>query len=256
VNAAPLRKPPPGPASGFRLKTLLGLTAVMAVLAAIAGPVLRAQSPEAETHLLLYWFVVVVFAGASVWQRWRSMWRVSAEAGVVRFVAWSAPRPGQISQNVIGAVAAVAVLLFVIAMNSFQFIIMNDRAPLAAVAVTSLLRGGFDGFVIGCILVRFMKAPVSLCEGGIVERNRFISWHSIRYAEWVGGSPNVMMLCRIEIGVRRFREEIFIVVPTTDREMLEALVLTKTMIRRHPLSAHEKPPARAEGDSLEIQDFL
>ena len=99
VMSEKLNQPPPDPVLRFRMRTMIAVTSVLAVLAAIAGPYYRSVDREAGRQgLLIFWSFIVLGSGVSFWMRVKESWRVPASChfcylvfarGKYRRGAWS-----------------------------------------------------------------------------------------------------------------------------------------------------------------------
>src|SRR5262245_59419208 len=82
------------PVLRFRLRALLLVTTVAAVLAAIAGAYLRRQPTAVQGPLIVYWSCLAALSAIALWHHWRTGWRLPETMGNPHFVLWSAGASG------------------------------------------------------------------------------------------------------------------------------------------------------------------
>ena len=180
-----LNPPPPDPTIRFRLQTILVVTTIFAVAAAIAAPYWRQQSGPAQTRLIVYWTVVLLFGAYGGWLNWRQSWQLPAGAGSVACVGWATGRrrwhvegsPLVMFFSLVGIVAIVGSQSTVIARG-------RDNLTFGGVPFAPLLMGGAHGFMLGGFVLYFLRRPIYLCENGVYGATR-APWKFIRHAEWV-----------------------------------------------------------------------
>jgi hypothetical protein len=209
--------PPPKPVLQFRLQSLLGAMVLVAVVAAIAGPYYRRQSAAAQIHLLIFWSTFAVLAAGATWCRWWSAWRLPRSLGAVRFLVHATPKGRRLAWSYFVNFLQVAGCLAMFATCSAVVVKRSDRAPLWSPSISSLQLA----FVMGGILLIFLKTPTFLTEDGVASSRIFAPWRYIRHAEWLKNAPGVMKF-------RRLDGDLLIAVATRDRVAVEAFVRAKT----------------------------
>jgi hypothetical protein len=211
--------PPPKPVLQFRLQSLLGAMVLVAVFAAIAGPYYRRQSATAQIHLLFFWSTFAVLAAWATWYRWRSAWRLPPSFGAVRFLVHATPKGRRLAWSYFINFLQVAGCLAMFATWSAVVAKRSDRAPLWSPSVSSVQLA----FMMGGILLLFLRTPTFLTEDGVASSRIFAPWRYIRHAEWLKNAPEVMKF-------RRLDGDLFIAVAKRDRVAIEAFVRAKTTL--------------------------
>jgi hypothetical protein len=205
------------PVVRFRVRTLLGVTTALAILAAIAGPYYRTASSDAQPRLLTLWFTILLAGIASFWLRLRDHLRRDPALNV-RFVVYyrkdGSPRAGII----VKAIFCFGVFIW---------------TAVVSISITeaqgTVLFGLREGFVIGVVvsgaIFGLIRQPMALCDEGIpMGKGRTIPWKYIRYAVWMPESPDVLKL-------RRYDGDLYVEVPASIRDEVEAFVGARTEIR-------------------------
>jgi hypothetical protein len=232
--------PTQNPALRFRLHAMLGLTTVVALLAAIAGPYYRVQSPDVQSQLAMYWSTLGVCTAGGLWYRWRSMGKAPTTAGEVRFLVWSATKQHRRSWSLFLAVLAIVGWVAFIALQTHNFVRRMERPTIVAFLGTSIGNGIYHGLLTGGWFIFLLRTPTYLCENGVAFGRYFAPWKYIRHAEWLEKAPDVMKF-------RRLDGDIYIAVSERDGPNVEAFVREKTALLGHSANAKEKPPACAGG---------
>lgn len=192
VASAPASPSVDRPVLRYQLRTLLWITTILAVLAAVAGAFYRSVDPPARIKLLSLWSIVLVMAGVSYWLRIREATR-AWRGQDVRFVVLSATSKR--------AARRLALALWGLLLAGFVCLV-------SYLAVLDewhqiLWEGAFLGSAIAGVIFAFSRSPLLLCEAGIpIGPGTVVPWRYIRYAQWVKGRPNVLKL-------RRFDGDIF-----------------------------------------------
>ena len=227
--------PTPNAVVRFRLRTLLWLTTALAVLAAIAGPYFRLQSPEGQRALLLYWAFVGLFTSAGCWHAWRGLWKRVGGAGRLDFIMWLAPRRywgplPRAARNVM-----LIACCFVLVMTFSRGLVEDARVQrLGWGLVGSIVL--IHGMIIGW-LMSFLPSPVRLHVNGIIIGKQRIPWAHVRSAEWAWSRTDVVRLSLLD-------GDFYASVPRELRAVVEQYLRTKTtFIGRSVLegSAHLAP---------------
>jgi hypothetical protein len=214
----PLPTSPPEQVVRFRIRTLLAVTAAVAVLSAIAAPYYRRQPPESQQLLLNYWACLGLTAVFSVYFAWRGSWRLCPKAGAVLCVLWSNGRSGL---NFLSRPKATAAFFLFwmgfIGFYSFTTASRPDTTRMWYVAITGLAHG----MMMGGFLMVFVPHPFYLCENGVSIGKWVLPWHYIRSAEWVATNRSVLRL-------HRFDGDLFVRVPDYLRDGVQKLVAERT----------------------------
>jgi hypothetical protein len=180
--------PKPDTTLRFRMRTLLQLTAIVAVIAAITGPFYRSKTPEAQTALVWFWSFVIMSAVANALLKWRRAWR---RPGVLRptdfVLRWTTPRVW--SPVAVGMLNAASVA----AMGMFLALYSQTVAQRAADGSP-----GFMGLLLGTIAGRWLidlaGKPVFLSESGVTFDGHLTPWERVWSAEWAWSRTEVLRL--------------------------------------------------------------
>lgn len=243
---SPLPTPPPAQVVRFRLRTLLAITTGIAVLAAIAGPFYRRQTPAAQTHLLAVWSTGLLFTAVVIWHHVRWTYRTFRTGGTLRYIlrsAWHASRFGAKGQTLI-AIFSVAMLALMVTVKSRADVRMIDRQGGGAEVPSAMLEGLWFGIMFGGAFYGVFPRAIGLLEKGVADHRRLIPWKQFRYAEWMMSSAGVLMLHRCGGGL--FVGDIFLHVPRAHREEIEAFIHAKivenqSIVDGHPSAAPWHP---------------
>lgn len=216
-----LNSPPPDPTIRFRLQTILVVTTILAIASAIAAPYWRQQSGPAQTRLIVYWSVVLLFGAFGGWLNWRQSWQLPAGAGSIACIGWATGRrrwhavgnPLVMLLSLVGIFAIVGSQSTIIARG-------RDNLTFGGFPFAPLVMGGAHGFMLGGFVLHFLRRPIYLCDNGVYGAIN-APWKFIRHAEWVADRPGVMKL-------RRLDGDIYLDVPNDVRGEAEAFARGKT----------------------------
>jgi hypothetical protein len=214
----------------YRVRTLLTVTVVVAILAAIAGPYWRRQTPEVRISLLGYWALLAACSCGSLWLRLRNAFSLQRDReGKQRIVRMIVTQWGfrhmRPSLQWAGLAVTVLFALFYTAIASRSVVVqLQGRLPtrswifwqtnLSLVYVPALLFGLAAWF--------FLPRPVFLCEEGIpLSQTVFVPWRYIRSAEWRRGRPGSLKLHRLD-------GDLYFEVPADQRAAVEEFLRTKS----------------------------
>jgi hypothetical protein len=179
--------PKPDPALRFRVRTLLQLTAIVAVVAAIAGPFYRSKTPEAQAGLVWFWSFVAMSAAANAGAKWRRVWRRPDAPRPTEFVLrWTSSRIwNPVAVGVLNAASVLAMGMF-LALFSETIALRPDGSP------------GFMGLLVGVFVGRWLVdlagKPVFLSEGGASFDGHLTPWERVTSAEWAWSRTAVLRL--------------------------------------------------------------
>jgi hypothetical protein len=177
------------------MRTLLWATAVLAVVAAIAGPYLRSQSRLGQSILLTYWSCIAAFAVVALWHNWRGMWRQPPNAGSVDFILWSAPKrfwgPPRIVCNVALSILTSVVFVGITSQDVVRRI-ANGTYGWPSLIWACLL----SGWVVAGSIMWMFPNPVRFATAGVLMGKTIIPWTHIRAAAWALGRTGVVRLHR------------------------------------------------------------
>ena len=232
---------PLDPIVRFRVRAMLGATALLAIAAAIAAPFWRRQTEPVQWALLAYWLGFLAFGILAGWINWRTAWRHLPESGPIVQIAWLSGKTRlSLFHHPLGIVILGTSMIGILAAQSH---VIAQRGHLASSApfILTMLQGLTHGFMCGGFLLIFLRRPVYLCENG-VSGGVYAPWKYIRHAEWVADRPGVMKLRRID-------GDIYLDVPNGMRGEAEAFVRGKTLfVDGAPFCPRfEEPGAKAEG---------
>ncbi len=212
---------PPDPTIRFRLQTILVVTTILAVAAAIGALYWRQQSAPAQTGLIAYWAVVLLFGAYGGWLNWRQSWQLPAGAGSIACVGWAT---GRRRWHAAGSPLAMILLLIglfaVVGSQSTVIARGRDNLTFGGIPFAPLVMGGAHGFMLGGFVLYFLRRPLYLCENGVYGAMN-APWKYIRQAEWIADRSGVMKLHRLD-------GDIYIDVPNVVRGTAEAFVRGKT----------------------------
>jgi hypothetical protein len=215
---APLPTSPPEQVVRFRMQTLLAVTAVVAVLAAIAGPFYRRQTPEAQYVLLIYWACAAIGASLGMFITWRSSWKLPERAGTLTCVLWIHGRGFGVRSRL---VTAAFFLFFWLGFLAFQsYAVAIDHASMMR-SWFLVIKGLAHGMMMSGFLMIFVPRPFYLCENGVAMGPVVIPWNYIRSAQWVATNRSVLRLHRLD-------GDLFVRVPDQLRDGVTKLVAERT----------------------------
>ena len=222
------QKQPPDPVLRFRMRTMIAVTSVLAVLAAIAGPYYRSVDHEAGRRcLLILWSLIVLSSGVSFWLIVKKSWRVP-EGCHFRYLVFAR---GRFRKGVWSTVWNILVCLLVLAAAVFYSHAAEIRSrsnlpatrPLAAIYGSPLMQGILVGSWTAAAIFSFVRRPRFVCEEGIpLGKNYVAPWKYIRHAEWQTDRPETLKLHRLD-------GDIYLDVPNDVRAEVEEFVRGKTL---------------------------
>lgn len=200
------------PRMQFGLRTLLITVTVFAVLAAIAGPFYRRQTPEAQSSLLSFWGSILLCAAAVFFWNIRFAFIIPPSAGRLHYLlsyGWRLDlspvlRVVWFSITIVGLFVWIAVLS--VASSSG-----------ATGRLVALEYGISMGVLLGCVIHGFLRRPAPVCENGLVWRGELVPWRYIRAVEWLMDRSG---FCRL----RRYDGDIVVIVPLPLREEFDGFL--------------------------------
>ncbi|RIK80848.1 MAG: hypothetical protein DCC67_08840 [Planctomycetota bacterium] len=191
--------PTPTAAPQFRLRTLLGVTTALAVLAALAGPLYRSAPPEGQTRLLMHWSALLSVTGLAYFSHQRENSRRHG-GRPARFVVWETSRNRAAERRLWLGVWLWLILVW-ICITSYAAAFEQHSAWEAL--GSSLI----PGIAAAGLIASYSRRVLFLCDEGIpLAKRDFVQWHYIGAAEAVKWRSNVMRL-------RRRYGDIYIEVP-------------------------------------------
>jgi hypothetical protein len=218
---------PPDPVLRFRMRTMIAVTSVLAVLAAVAGPYYRSVDHEAgRRSLLIFWSLIVVSSGVSFWLRVKESWRVPKGCHF-RYLVYARGRFRKGVWSMLWRILACLLLLAWTALYSHAAEIRSranipTSGPTTTVFSSPLFQGVLVGSWTAALIFSFVRRPMFLCEEGIPLGKRFVApWKYIRHAEWQTDRPETLKLHRLD-------GDIYVDVPNDVRGGVEAFVRGKT----------------------------
>lgn len=222
-----LNQPPPDPVLQFRIRTMIGVTSVLAVLAAIAGTYYRSVESEAARNKLLGgWAFLLLCAAWTFALRIREAWR-PPEKCEVRYIVYAKGRRRRGKRSAFWSTLSCVGLGMWIAAGSYG-IVVSEEAPkrsttfLASVFRSPLSNVGIMGIWTSALIFSFVRRPMFVCEEGIpLGKNYVAPWKYIRHAEWQTDRPETLKLHRLD-------GDIYLDVPNDVRGEVEAFVRGKT----------------------------
>ena len=228
---SPLPTSPPEQVVRFRMRTLLAITTIMAILAAIAGP----YYPHAErvgaaitpcilgdgSAVLSYWTgVELAKAYGRQPANGRCAFRDDASLATMershRSRDHDCLRSGLV--DVIESRRTVE--------SSAKNVAVDMPSVFEIISVVG--RGLWSGVVLSGMTMCILRVPVYLCENGCLHLRMSIAWRQFTEAEWAPGDRGVLQLCRRE-------GDIYLYVPPDQRQ--EVFEFVQGKIRR----SEEKP---------------
>ena len=242
--AEDLNQPPPDPGLRFRMRTMIAVTSVLAVLAAIAGPYYRSVDREAGRQgLLIFWSFIVLGSGVSFWMRTKESWRVLANCrfrylvyarGKYRRGVWSTLWSILLSLLLVGGIALIS---HTVALGP-RGGVFSPRSPTELFS-SPLYLGMLAGSWTAALIFSFVRRPMFLCEEGVpLGKVTLAPWKYVRHAEWQTDRPETLKLHRLD-------GDIYLDVPNDVRAEVEAFVRGKTQFIDDlpPRPRFEKPGA-------------
>ncbi len=222
----------------FRLRSLLALVTVAAIVLAIAGIYYRRQTPEAQSALVTYWLCVAGCWGMGVAYQWTAPGRVAAQSGDVRFVItspavnWRGMRSSRLGYWMRLALI-VATWFVLLAFKSDQIV---ERVGRQNSMSYRLIQGIADGLLLTLFSLNFRVVPTYLCEHGVSTYGALAAWKHVRHGSWLPDRPAWLKL-------RRLDGDIYLEIPATDRAAVEAFVREKTTFKEAEAPAEREPAA-------------
>jgi hypothetical protein len=222
-----LKQMPPDPVLRFRMRTMIAVTSVLAVLAAIAGPYYRSVDDEAgRQRLLIFWSFIVLGSGVSFWMRVKESWRVPANCrfrylvyarGKYRRRGWSALWSILLCLLIAGWIALYSISAAIVPRGG----VFTPRST-AEFFSSPLFQGMLIGSWTAALIFSFVRRPMFVCEEGIPLGKGYVApWKYIRHAEWQTDRPETLKLHRLD-------GDIYLDVPNGVRGEAEAFVRGKT----------------------------
>jgi hypothetical protein len=220
-------QPPPDAVLRFRMRTMIAVTSVLAVLAAMAGPYYRSVDSEAGRRgLLILWSFSVLGSGVSFWMRVKESWRVPINCHF-RYLVYARGKYRRGVWSTLWTILLCLLLAGAIAVYSHTTAIGPPTG-----AFTPRLTGKFfsspvfQGMLVGswtaALIFSFVRRPMFLCEEGVpLGKVTLAPWKYIRHAEWLTDRPETLKLHRLD-------GDIYLDVPNDVRAEVEAFVRGKT----------------------------
>jgi hypothetical protein len=205
-------------AAQFGLRKLLTAVTIIAVLAAIAGPFFRHQTPTAQRALLVLWTSVVIFTAVGMWLSVRTAFLLPPTAGTLKYLLLFAWRPNwsPIVRG-LGFSFSLAIVSLVTMWFSYECAKGATHFNFALLAY----HGSTFGLSIGSLIYVFSRRPAPVCEAGILIRGEVLPWRYIRGVEWL---PNRSEICRLV----RYDGDLYLVVPAQLRDEFDEFLRNKT----------------------------
>jgi hypothetical protein len=228
MEMTPASKRSPGTSPvRFRLRTLLWITTVIAVLASIGGPYYRAQGPPAQKALLVYWGIGSVATLAMVAIQWRRVISIPRRLGDIRVNSFRASQHGR--ARIFQKLAILPAFAFV-AVHSFDAVRDAKRAeaanPPQGIELIPLAgRGLLCGCLLGSMTMLIVRMPVAICENGIALPQKPTKWEQVRSVSWLKNAEDIVKIVYAPMPLRL--EEAFLYVPPEEREAAEAIFAEK-----------------------------
>ena len=219
-----LNPPPADPVIRFRLRTMIALTALVGVMAALVGWLFRHASEITRIALLTEWGVTLAFVFAFAGRRWQLYVRGVRAAGAVRFVLRQRrPWSRSVSQlPIFWTFLAISLL------GSYWQSIEWARTgvsygPIEAFFKTLLIAPMLctAGYYIMSRVASGRR--VRLCEQGLRIAGEFKDWRQASLAQWDLADDRVLL---ISTWTERSRYELL--VPLEEKSEIERFVRLKT----------------------------
>lgn len=221
-------QPPSDPVLRFRMRTMIAVTSVLAVLAAIAGPYYRSIDDEAgRQRLLIFWSFIVLGSGVSFWMRLKESWRVPANCRL-RYLVYARSKYRRGVWSTLWSILLCLLLAGWIALYSISAAIVPRGGVFTPRSTAEFFSSPlFQGMMVGswtaALIVSFIRRPMFLCEEGVpLGKVTLAPWKYIRQAEWQTDRPETLKLHRLD-------GDIYVDVPNDVRDEVEAFVRGKTL---------------------------
>jgi hypothetical protein len=214
---------PLDPTIRFRLRTILVVTTILAVAAAIAAPFWRAQPPSARAALLVFWSCCLAFTAMAGWLHSRRSSHLAPQAGRIVSIAWPTGRKRWLpARGLIAVTFATTMALICVTSQSWLIARRNEQLSPSAALLYAGFNGVCYGFMLGGGVLVVTRRPLYLCDGGVSGAFGFVPWKFIRHTAWVADRPGVMKLHRLD-------GDIYVDVPNDVRGEVEGFVRGKTL---------------------------
>lgn len=205
----------------FRLRTILVATAVVAVLASLAGLYFRRQEPAAQQALLAYWGLVTTATLAAFVWRWRRAMTPDRSMGQIYWRVTSAWRYWWAAPVLRATIVSFFLLGLVYESGVIVKMTVTMKPGTLEFWTFVLLRSVIWGTVLGMGMIINFIDPAFVCERGVWMLHRTIMWNRLKEWEWIPNRPGVLRL-------REAHGKAFLAVPAEKLAAIEAFVREKT----------------------------
>jgi hypothetical protein len=217
----------------FNMRALLIAMGVVALIAALVGPLVRRLDPEAQTRLLTYWGVVLTANVA--WIGWQAKVRRDSEKLVGRTLVRLAMYDERVSQGAsgrrtYGLVGAVFVAVMTIFCTSTMAI---DPTPPTEAWHYFFLGLAAVWWLSMVVFMLWWRKDVRIGEHGALWDRRALLWDYLLEWRWSSDEPNILELKGIDQHNADF--SLKVPVPTKHRPAVQA-ILDRNAIPRSKLA--------------------
>jgi hypothetical protein len=173
----------------FSLRSLLIVTVVVAVTAALLGPYIRNLSPDERAPVGAMWAVCITMAAAAIGYQARLRYRLERDAGK-RLI--SLPLHGKKlganasnSLYVIGGLAIACGVLYLLGENVAFHLRQNRPSAISSLVFAILLRAGLSAmFMVYGISIIWWGRSVQLREHGALRGLHLLRWDHVTNCHW------------------------------------------------------------------------
>lgn len=207
----------------YSVRALLVAMAVVAVMAAALGTLLRQFPSEVHERLLVYWAIltlsVIAFFVFHAWRRYQA--ELLAGRVLYRLAQFSdlLPTAPDAAMAIIGTLCVFAAPAVWVGGSLMLAIAPGQHLWLAAVETVMVYAGSLYAVLSVSIgITYFWWRKIRLCERGLVIRDRFIGWGDCRDWYWRQNCEDVLVLDLSQY------EQLLLAIPAEKSAELELLL--------------------------------
>lgn len=207
----------------YSVRALLVAMAVVAVMAAALGTLLRQFPSEVHQRLLVYWAIltlsVIAFFVFHAWRRYqaelqagRMLYRLAQHSDLL-------PTAPDTAMAIIGTLCVFAAPAVWVGGSVMLAVLPRQHIWLAGVQTLMVYAGSLYAVLTVSIGITFFWwRKVRLCERGLVIRDRFIGWSDCHDWYWRQNCRNVLVLDLLQY------EQLLLAIPAEKSAELELLM--------------------------------